>query len=77
MSEAYLFGLIFFLGVAVGFIVPRRKRARVRKAKVLPIDPPNRKSSGPFSVHAKGRKPVVNDDTAAWRKENNMDLRDD
>jgi hypothetical protein len=73
MSDAYIFALIFSVGVFLGFIIPRRKRPRVRKAKVPTGDPPNRKTSGPYSVSASGRKPKVNDDFAGWKRE--MDLR--
>ena len=69
--------LIGFMGASFAILILRPKtQRRTRAVKQSPSILGTYMPKGPFGKNAK-RKPRANDDEASWRKENNMDLRDE
>lgn len=80
MITMFIMGFIGALMAQLFFNKPKRRRTRMPKTpgQVVVSHPPitPRQPRGPYTVSNKGRKPVVNDDEAGWRKENDLALRE-
>jgi hypothetical protein len=75
--DLFLVFMASFLGSSLSaLLLTKKKKPLLPKTSKIKLDKSPIFSPGPFGKNAK-RKPRANDDEAGWRKENNMDLRDE